>query len=634
MRYRKLSAEEMAALESRFCRAQDWQAVDVAENFRAERLFDVEFIGSCRIGSNTDSVTDETGIELTAGIRHARIVNSAVGDNTVIENVSGGIISSDIGDGCLIRNVGSIQTTEGTAFGQGNTISVLNEAGDGNVVLYCGLTSQIAALMAMPPGLGEHDDEPETSLDMRRQAKAAVRRMVMEQLHSEMPERTAIGDGCRIVNTLEITNAWITAGTEVSGAQRISECTLKSSQENAVFVGTGVILDGCVLSEGASVSNNVVARNCFIGENSTLTDQFSASDSLFFANSFMANGEACAAFCGPFTVSHHKSTLLIGGMYSFYNAGSNSNFSNHAYKMGPIHYGIMERGAKTASGAHILWPAHIGAFSMCMGKITTHPDTKSLPFSYVIGDGKDTYVVPGRNIATVGTYRDVDKWPKRDMRPDGSKRSAIDFEWLNVNTMRRIVEGKMMLEDMIDKQTGTDILETADGSLIKKTSLQKGITLYTLAIKMFLAGNMPADALAKDGGSVCCAGSSADGETEEKEMYVDLGGMLVSDSMVESLVGDILSGDIDTLDEVQQRISEAAADKLSKKAAAETMAMRIAEAIYGWSSLDDDDRRDLMANCREARSLWLAMIRRDAEKELSLGDVDQSELDAFLKKLQ
>ena len=41
-------------------------------------------------------------------------------------------------------------------------------------------------------------------------------------------------------------------------------------------------------------------------------------------------------------------TLLIGTMLSFYNAGSATNYSNHAYKMGPIHYGTLARGCKTA----------------------------------------------------------------------------------------------------------------------------------------------------------------------------------------------------------------------------------------------------------------------------------------------
>ena len=81
------------------------------------------------------------------------------------------------------------------------------------------------------------------------------------------------------------------------------------------------------------------------------------------ATALFENGEACAIFAGPFTVSMHKSSLLIAGMYSFLNAGSGSNQSNHMYKLGPIHQGIVERGSKTTSDSYILWPARVGAFS-------------------------------------------------------------------------------------------------------------------------------------------------------------------------------------------------------------------------------------------------------------------------------
>lgn len=91
-------------------------------------------------------------------------------------------------------------------------------------------------------------------------------------------------------------------------------------------------------------------------------------------------------FAGPFTVTHHKSTLLIAGMFSFMNAGSGSNQSNHMYKLGPIHQGALERGAKTTSDSYILWPARIGAFSLVMGRHVNHPDTSDLPFSYLIED--------------------------------------------------------------------------------------------------------------------------------------------------------------------------------------------------------------------------------------------------------
>lgn len=635
---RTLTPSEITRLEENRCHAEDWQKITVGENFSADRLYDVQFIGECSIGSNSDTVTTDMGFELPTGIRHARIINSTIGDNTLVENVSAFICNADIGDNCIVNNVSVIQTTEGTTFGQGNTISVMNEAGDGNVVLYSGLTSQIAALTVLPPCLGEQYDDGDATIEARRQAKDAVRRMVMEEVMSRMPKRTLIEDNVRITDTIEITNSWITQWTEVRGAQRISETTLWSRQDNSVFVGAGAILDGCIVTLGSSVSNNAIAKNCFIGENSTLTDGFSATDSLFFANSYMANGEACAAFCGPFSVSHHKSTLLIGGMYSFYNAGSGTNFSNHAYKMGPIHYGIMERGAKTASGAHILWPAHIGAFTMCMGKIATHPDTSALPFSYVIGDGTDTYIVPARNIATVGTYRDAAKWPRRDMRPQGSRRSMVDTEWLNPSTMTKVVEAKVTLEALRDQKGAREVYETADGSLIKRSALEKGISLYTLAIKLYLDRHLQgADEEADYNTSFDdTPASQTFGRPLSRgaSLFADLSGMQISNASVMRIVDAITSGDIDTTDDLMAGICRYYDGGSLDTAIDRKLALRIADAIYGWNSMDADDRRRLIGSCHEARHEWYDMIRRDAEREYELGDVDENTLNGFLAKLE
>lgn len=635
---RTLTPSEITRLEENRCHAEDWQKITVGENFSADRLYDVQFIGECSIGSNSDTVTTDMGYELPTGIRHARIINSTIGDNTLVENVSAFICNADIGDNCIVNNVSVIQTTEGTTFGQGNTISVMNEAGEGNVVLYSGLTSQIAALTVLPPCLGEQYDDGDATIEARRQAKDAVRRMVMEEVMSRMPKRTLIEDNVRITDTIEITNSWITQWTEVRGAQRISETTLWSRQDNSVFVGAGAILDGCIVTLGSSVSNNAIAKNCFIGENSTLTDGFSATDSLFFANSYMANGEACAAFCGPFSVSHHKSTLLIGGMYSFYNAGSGTNFSNHAYKMGPIHYGIMERGAKTASGAHILWPAHIGAFTMCMGKIATHPDTSALPFSYVIGDGTDTYIVPARNIATVGTYRDAAKWPRRDMRPQGSRRSMVDTEWLNPSTMTKVVEAKVTLEALRDQKGAREVYETADGSLIKRSALEKGISLYTLAIKLYLDRHLQgADEEADYNTSFDdTPASQTFGRPLSRgaSLFADLSGMQISNASVMRIVDAITSGDIDTTEDLMAGICRYYDGGSLDTAIDRKLALRIADAIYGWNSMDADDRRRLIGSCHEARHEWYDMIRRDAEREYELGDVDENTLNGFLAKLE
>lgn len=80
-------------------------------------------------------------------------------------------------------------------------------------------------------------------------------------------------------------------------------------------------------------------RNCYVGQGSVIDKGFTAHDSLFFANCSMENGEACAVLAGPYTVSMHKSSLLIGCQTSFMNAGSGTNMSNHMYKFGPVHWG-------------------------------------------------------------------------------------------------------------------------------------------------------------------------------------------------------------------------------------------------------------------------------------------------------
>ena len=69
-------------------------------------------------------------------------------------------------------------------------------------------------------------------------------------------------------------------------------------------------------------------------------------------------------FAGPYTVSHHRATLLIAGYFSFFNAGSGANQSNHMYKSGPVHQGVHLRGCKFGSDAYVLLPASTGVLRL------------------------------------------------------------------------------------------------------------------------------------------------------------------------------------------------------------------------------------------------------------------------------
>ena len=606
--YRHLTDDEIQVLESNSCWAEDWNRVKVAEAFSPYGFHRVLFYGDIQLGVFEKQVEVTKGFSKHAGINDATLRNVTVGDNCLIEKVGNFINNYTIGDDCYISNISTMETTEGASFGEGHLVSVLNEMGDGNVVLFHDLNSQLAAFMV--------------KYFKDKQLKDNIMRLINEEIRFTQPDRGTIGNGVKIINSKEITNTVIREDCEVNGASRLSDCTILSSKDASVYIGTGVICENSIISNGCSITNSVKMQDCFVGEACQITNGFTAEASVFFANSFMANGEACAAFCGPFSASHHKSSLLIGGEFSFYNAGSNTNFSNHAYKMGPLHYGVLERGSKTASGAYVLMPAKIGAFSVCFGKLMNHPDMRCLPFAYLLAYGETMYIVPGRNITTVGLYRDIKKWPKRDKRAASSRKSIINFDWLSPFTVGEIVEGKRILENL--RQAGGKNVSSYNFQeyIINASSLKKGIKYYDIALRIYMGAVLKR----------AIKGGFLDKPTTQIGLgqWNDLSGLLLPASEEQRLLDDIKNGTIESVHEVLSRFEEINDHYREYQW---TWTYQLILDYYGLEEIDEAAIQRIREDYVKARRAWIAEIRKDAEKEFAMGDVEQEVFDDFISKL-
>ncbi len=601
---RTLTNTEINQLEQQGCRAEDWTAISVAEDFMPTHVCNVAFYGEVNLGVFEKNVEVSKDFMKHSGIRNATLRNATIGDNCLIENIGTYINNYTIGDDCYITNVNIMETTEGATFGEGHLISVLNEVGDGNVMLFDGLTSQLAALMV------KHFRD--------RELIAQLKKLIRENIEETSLERGTIGDRVRIINTGEITNTHINDDCEVIGTTRLSDCSIKSIPEASVYIGSGVICENSIIFDGSAITNSVKLENCFVGEACQITNGFTAESSIFFANSFMANGEACAAFCGPFSASHHKSSLLIGGQFSFYNAGSATNFSNHAYKMGPMHYGEMERGSKTASGAYLLMPAQIGAYSVCFGKLMYHPDTRQVPFSYLIAYSDTMYLAPGRNLTTVGLYRDIRKWPTRDKRPKAGQKSIVNFDWLSPFTVGEIVQGKTILEDL--RTASGDNVSTYNYHeyVIKNNSLKLGIRNYDMALRIFMGAVLKRHPLTEP---------STDTGLGK---WNDLAGLLLPESEEHRLIDDIKTKRLTTINQVLARFNDIAANYDEYRW---TWAYQLMCNYYGLDTITPDDAERIREDYITARRAWIAEIRLDAEKEYALGDVEESLFNNFLSQL-
>lgn len=603
---RTLTSAEIQALTAQGCTAEDWNTILVSEDFMPGRVRNVEFYGQVSIGSLEGTIEVSEGFRKPCGIYNAILNNVQIGDRCLIQHIGQYIHNYTIGDECLISNVCTMETTPNARFGEGTVISVLNEVGEGNVMIFDGLSSQLACLMVKY----EHDEV------FTRMLRDLIRRHIEEK--RRCTRQGTIGHHVQVRNTTAVVNCHVSKGCIIDGATRLHECTLRSIPEAIVRIGDGVICENSVIYDGSSILNHAKLENCFVGEACCITDGFTAANSLFFANCFMANGEACAAFCGPFSASHHKSSLLIGGMYSFYNAGSNTNFSNHAYKMGPMHWGVLERGTKTASGSYILMPAQIGTFSVCFGKLMYHPDTRKLPFSYLIAYSDEMILVPGRNLTTVGLYRDIRKWPKRDRRALGGKNSIVNFDWLSPFSVGRIMVAKRTLESLREVSGDVSTYNFHD-YVIKNSSLKKGIYYYDIALRIYMGAVMKRHRLEPPRSSVGTG------------KWSDLSGMLIPLSEEERIVDMIRSGKLDTPSRIRQEICQAHENYAEYRWA---WSYRLIREYYGIEGdITEEDSLRVQKDYIQARRAWIAEIRKDAEKEYMLGDVQEKVFREFLEDL-
>ena len=371
-----------------------------------------------------------------------------------------------------------------------------------------------------------------------------------------------------------------------------------------------------------------VGQACRLGHN------YSASDSLFFSNCQGENGEACAIFAGPFTVTHHKSTLLIAGMFSFMNAGSGSNQSNHLYKLGPIHHGVMERGSKTASDSYILWPAKVGAFSLVMGRHVCHQDTSDLPFSYLIEQQSTSYIMPGANLKSVGTIRDAKKWPSRDRRKGPGKLDSINFNLLSPYTVQKMLRAVDILNELKRVSGDTSDYYAYQSGRIKSTSLANGLRYYGYAIDKFFGNSLITRVMNAEFSSLedlrrAFVPQSQYGDGE----WVDIAGMIVPGKAVEDIVSDVESGRTSDLEILNERISALHSEYYHYEW---RWACKAMEEYYGFrlSELSVEDLSKLILRWKDSVVALDRLLYEDARKEFSLSGMPDFESDPFVRSVK
>ena len=621
MNYRSLTSAEIEQLEAQGCKAYNWAEVEVAQDFDARYVRHANFSGHNKLGVFNREIELPGGLQVHSGIYHATLHNCEVGDDAHLYNIHNYIANYHIGEGTCIENVNAILVDGKSTFGNGVRVPVMNEGGGREIPIFNELSASLAYILTL------YRHRPKMIAELERQIDAYAA--------AQASDHGYIGDHVRILNCGSIKNVHIGDYAELSGVSRLKNGTINSNETAPVRLGSGVKCIDFILASGVEIGDSTLVDKCFVGQGTIFDKHYSAGESLFFSNCQGMHGEACAIFAGPYTVTHHKSTLLIAGMFSFLNAGSGSNQSNHMYKLGPIHQGVAERGAKTTSDSYLLWPSKIGAFSLVMGRHTHHADTSELPFSYLIENNSESYLVPGANLRTVGTIRDAQKWPKRDNRKDPHKLDLINFNLLSPYTVQKMWRGREVLNELVALSGENTEVYGYKNCKIRNTSLKHGLELYTIGIQKFLGNSLISRLEQKEWRTMdeLRAALRPDSKIGTGD-WVDLAGLIAPRSEVTRLLDDIEAGKM-SLETIQERLVEMHAHYYSYEW---TWALEKLEQVWGCdvAHVTLEQIRKTVTDWKEAVVGLDKMVYNDARKEFDMnsqtgfgvdGDRDQAQAD-------
>jgi len=572
MNFRKLSPSEIVTLEKNGCNSTDWNMINITVEFLPENFKNVNFNGEVYIGNNV------------------RIQN--------VFNLSGYRIEDDV----TLQNIDSLTVEGETSFANGIKISVLNEGGGRELMLYDKLSSQIAYLLVTC----RHNSGFISNLE----------KIIKNYSDSRKSKMGLIGKGSSILHSGIIKNVWIEGKANLAGVTSLREGTILSSDHDPVNIGNGVVAKNFIIQSGVTISDSALLDSCFVGQGTKIGKQYSAENSAFFCNCEGFHGEAVSIFAGPYTVTHHKSSLLIAAMFSFYNAGSGSNQSNHMYKLGPLHQGILERGSKTGSFSYMLWPSRVGAFSVVIGKHYTNFDANEFPFSYINEEDGKSLLTPAMNMFTVGTRRDSQKWPSRDRRKDPLKFDILNFELFNPYIIGKIIDGINSMKELLEKAKKDQEYVTYKGLHIKRLLLKTCMKYYEMAIKIYIGQELikRLENITDIKDEKALQNNLSFDASLYSDKWIDASGMIISERSYNKVIDSVAEekiSKIETLTEELHKISE-----------------KYSESAWAWCAILIENRfqtkigeltkeqiSQILIDWRENSIKLNNMILKDAEKE-------------------
>lgn len=476
------NAELQKQLEANGCWSPDWSRVFVADGFRPRHAHSAKFFGDVYLGAfGNEPLEANKGVRLSPGVYNCVIMDSVVGDDALVYNV--GVLSNYmVGPKAVVMNCDTVSHEAGSAFGNGEELSIAIETGGREVLVFGELTIPMAAQVA---GSRYNRTMLEEFADF-----------VGRYVEAARCPKGIIGAEARVVDTSKVVNTFVGAHAIIDNAKKVCDSTLLSNAEEPAAVRDGAYVVKSIIQWGSDVSSMGICDSSLLCEHSHVERHGKVTQSILGPNTGVAEGEVTACLVGPFVGFHHQA-LLIAAFWpeGKGNVGYGANVgSNHTSKA-PDQEIWPGEGIFFGLGVNIKFPSNFARapYSIIATGVNALPQKVSFPFSLIntpaerIEGVSPAYneIVPGWVLSDqiYMVRRNEGKYTKRNK----ARRTKFDFEVLRPEIVDMMVEARERLAAIKDTKkvyTDADIKGLGKNYMVERSRLQ-AIDVYSFYIQYY-----------------------------------------------------------------------------------------------------------------------------------------------------
>ncbi|MBN2545799.1 MAG: DUF4954 family protein [Spirochaetes bacterium] len=464
---RHLHANEVEILVKNNNFAEDWNEILVTDEFDPTLVKNCEFYGRITIGKLTNVYLEKNELRLPVGITNSTIISCDIGDNVIIRHVHY-LSHYIINNNCILFNIEEMFTTDNAKFGNG----ILKEGESEDIRIWLEVSNENCERKILP---FESIITADAYIWSKYRDDEKLMKKFIEITESGYDKKCGyygvIGTESVIKNCRIIRNVKVGEYAYIKGANKLKNLTINSSKEEPTQIGEGVELVNGIVGYSSKIFYGCKAVRFVTGRNTQVKYGARLINSMLGDNSTVSCCEILNNLVFPFHEQHHNNSFLIAAtVLGQSNIAAGATIGSNHNSRSPDGELFAGRGFWPGLCTNFKYNSKFASFVLT-AKGTYHYELNILyPFSLISTDlsGSPIKIIPAYwfvyNMYAIA--RNNYKFKARDKRVN--KVQNIEFDYLAPDTVSEMLSSIKRIQYLIGKKINTEKKTLTDIELISK----------------------------------------------------------------------------------------------------------------------------------------------------------------------